>query len=53
VIYVASLVSFEDVDNNFKGSQETLNELQVVAKEIADKLEAKPRQLHPFLENTL
>jgi hypothetical protein len=28
-------------------------ELQDVAKEIADKLEAKPRQLHPFLENTL
>jgi len=28
-------------------------ELQDVAKEIVDKLEAKPKQLHPFFENSL
>ena len=53
VIYVSSLVSVEDVADNFKGASESLSELQDIAKEIADKLEAKPRQLHPFFENNL
>jgi hypothetical protein len=31
----------------------TDKELQDVAEEIADKLEAKPKHLHPFFENSL
>ncbi len=51
VIYVSSLVSEEDVNDNFKGASESLLELQNIAKEIANKLEAKPKHLHPFFEN--
>jgi len=58
VIYVSvlpfsPLIDEDPSDQLFEREQLLEKELQDAAKEIADKLEAKPKHLHPFFENSL